>query len=47
MDQAVSCRSLAGQARVQFDTSYEIFGRQSGTRIGYASSTSVFPCHYN
>jgi len=47
MDQAVSCRSLAGQARVQFNvTPYWICGRQRSTRTRCVSSTSIFPCNY-
>jgi hypothetical protein len=46
--QAVNCRALTAEARVPtWITPCGNCGGQSGTEIGFSSSSSVFPCQYH
>ena len=48
MSQAVSCRSLTAEARVQSRASLcGICGGQSGAWTGLSPSTSVLPCQFH
>ena len=48
MDQGVSRRPLAEEARIRFQASQcGICGEQIGTGTGFSPSTSVLPCQYH